>query len=281
MADEEIKGEEETPGEPPAIPIITTDTPTQTTTMEVHKHPHHVTHKKKLGEYLLEFFMLFLAVFLGFIAENIRETSAERHREHEYMQSLFNDLKSDTTKLGNNLKQYKVQLLAQDTLLKTCMLLDKGYNVIFYRNHFSISGFPDFGYTDATIQQLKNSGGFRLITDQKTVNKIMAYDAEVKSALGDENMMGNSFIKLLDYETELLNNQPLYEQSKLGKSAQQMEDNKFDVLLTHDKAALSKLWNKIFYCRSATFAVNAFMTHLKASATTLMEHLKKEYHLQD
>ena len=40
--------------------------------MEVHKHPHHVTHKKKWGEYLLEFLMLFLAVFLGFVAENIR-----------------------------------------------------------------------------------------------------------------------------------------------------------------------------------------------------------------
>ena len=37
--------------------------------MEVHKHPHHVTHKKKWGEYVLEFLMLFLAVFLGFLAE--------------------------------------------------------------------------------------------------------------------------------------------------------------------------------------------------------------------
>ncbi len=33
--------------------------------MEVHKHPHHVTHKKKWGEYLLEFIMLFLAVWMG------------------------------------------------------------------------------------------------------------------------------------------------------------------------------------------------------------------------
>ena len=32
--------------------------------MEVHKHPHHVTHKKKWNEYLLEFFMLFLCASL-------------------------------------------------------------------------------------------------------------------------------------------------------------------------------------------------------------------------
>ena len=52
-----------------------------TENMEVHKHPHHITHKKKWGEYLLEFFMLFLAVFLGFVAENFREHQVEHQRE--------------------------------------------------------------------------------------------------------------------------------------------------------------------------------------------------------
>ena len=46
----------------------------ETENMEVHKHPHHVTHKKKWGEYILEFLMLFLAVFLGFIAEKSKRT---------------------------------------------------------------------------------------------------------------------------------------------------------------------------------------------------------------
>jgi hypothetical protein len=32
---------------------------TEPSIMEVHKHPHHVTHKKKWGEYLLEFVMIF------------------------------------------------------------------------------------------------------------------------------------------------------------------------------------------------------------------------------
>ncbi len=65
------------------LPITETETisqPQETENMEVHKHPHHVTHKKKWTEYLLEFFMLFLAVFLGFLAENIREDNVERRR---------------------------------------------------------------------------------------------------------------------------------------------------------------------------------------------------------
>src|SRR5258708_5771712 len=67
----------------------------QTENMEVHKHPHHVTHKKKWGEYLLEFLMIFLAVTLGFFAENIRENISDKRRIHDYMQSMVNDLKND------------------------------------------------------------------------------------------------------------------------------------------------------------------------------------------
>src|SRR6478609_4573374 len=71
----------------------------ETENMEVHKHPHHVTHKKKWGEYLLEFLMLFLAVFLGFVAENIREHTVEKNRAKELAQSMLEDLKKDTAAL--------------------------------------------------------------------------------------------------------------------------------------------------------------------------------------
>src|SRR5215217_2135377 len=62
--------------------------------MEVHKHPHHVTHKKKWGEYVLEFFMLFLAVFLGFLVENYRESLVNEEKELHYMQNMVADLKA-------------------------------------------------------------------------------------------------------------------------------------------------------------------------------------------
>ena len=81
--------------------------------MEVHKHPHHVTHKKKWGEYLLEFFMLFLAVFLGFVAENIREDSVEKHREKQFMVSLVKDLELDTSEISksDNFRLQKIRAL--------------------------------------------------------------------------------------------------------------------------------------------------------------------------
>ena len=80
------------------IPVTEKDTITpnqETENMEVHKHPHHATHTKKWGEYLLEFIMLFLAVFLGFIAENIREHVVENDRVKEYAISLVQDLQNE------------------------------------------------------------------------------------------------------------------------------------------------------------------------------------------
>jgi hypothetical protein len=249
--------------------------------MEVQKHPHHVMHKKKWPEYLLEFFMLFLAVFLGFVAENIRETSVERHREQEYMQSLFHDLKADTTKLGNNLASYQRKLSGQDSLIKTYPLLDIGFNPVFYRNLISIEGFPDFIYTDATIQQLKNSGGFRLVRNHEAVQNIMSYDAVVKKALINEKNLGDRLQKMDEYGAEFFNRPALDEQIQKGKSLEQIEAEKLDWLFSHDKIVLSKYLNKILIYRELFAVITGNMEEVKSSAILLMKYLQKEYNLSD
>src|SRR5438477_13169233 len=63
--------------------------------MEVHQHTH--TERKKFTHYLWECLMLFLAVFCGFLAENFREHQVEHQREKQYMRSMLEDLKSDTS----------------------------------------------------------------------------------------------------------------------------------------------------------------------------------------
>jgi hypothetical protein len=65
--------------------------------MEVHAHTH--TERKKWTHYFWEFFMLFLAVTLGFFVENQREHLVEQQREKQFIRSLFNDIKADTTNL--------------------------------------------------------------------------------------------------------------------------------------------------------------------------------------
>ena len=81
--------------------------------MEVHHHSHN---PKKWKEYITEFIMLFAAVTLGFFAENKREEMVESHRAKQYMQSLYEDLKKDTSML-NSLESYdNLQISKIDTV---------------------------------------------------------------------------------------------------------------------------------------------------------------------
>src|ERR1700730_3398913 len=157
----------------------------ETENMEVHKHPHHVTHKKKWGEYLLEFIMLFLAVFLGFVAENVRERIVEHNIEKEYIHSLVEDLKSDTLQSNEVLKLLNSRIAGLDsviTALSSPGIIENSNNA--YRLWSKNIGFPDFISNDRTIQQLKNSGGLRFIRNKAVSDKIMEYGQVIRGYNG-------------------------------------------------------------------------------------------------
>ncbi|HEY1871477.1 MAG TPA: hypothetical protein VGG71_10485, partial [Chitinophagaceae bacterium] len=166
--------------------ISTSETDTEisnheTENMEVHKHPHHVTHKKKWGEYFLEFLMIFFAVTLGFVAENIRENIAERSRENEYIKSMIEDLRNDTLNLAW-LGQVDDSINHSiDTILLYYNDFGNSSNLALNRNIYSLLGYPVFTYTDRTIQQLKNSGGMRLIKNRTAADEITRYDNNVRN----------------------------------------------------------------------------------------------------
>ena len=252
----------------------------ETENMEVHKHPHLVTHKKKWGEYLLEFLMLFLAVFLGFIAENIREGSVERRREKEYIHSMINDLKTDTSKLSKNIAIYDRYIKMQDTLINTFPLLNNGFKDAFNRNLESITEYPPFVPTDATIQQLKYSGGFRILRNHNDIDSIMAYDATVKSVLLLELDLNKIFLTMLDLTAETFNFQSIWGLIEQGKSVEQLEIEKTDFLLTHDKITLAKYNNHLrFYNNIYKWVMKPKMEKVKIEATRLISYLEKEYQL--
>jgi hypothetical protein len=245
--------------------------------MEIHQHPD-IHHKpKKWKEYFLEFLMIFLAVFLGFVAENIRENSVERKKEKEYIHSMINDLKTDTSKLSEVNATYQQIILMQDTLLMTFSSLNNGFRSKFFRNFGGIGGYPDFIYTDATIQQLKNSGGFRILRNRNDIDSIMVYDEIVKKALINEAILSRSFVMQVDLTNETFNFQNLFEQMQLGKSLEKLETKKFDWLLTHDKNTLFKYYNHLrFYSNLCKGSMND-MKRVKIGATRLINFLEREY----
>jgi hypothetical protein len=159
------------------------------TNMEVHKHPHHVTHKKKWTEYLLEFFMLFFAVFLGFIAENIREHYAEKNKAKEFAKTLVNDLKKDTAEFSAAIARKDVCVYGIDTLVRLLRRDDyqsrlKEITQLFQyiRNNYYVTRH------DATEQQMISSGSLRYFNNPVLYNGITGYYGEVRTYNENNNL---------------------------------------------------------------------------------------------
>ena len=185
----------------------------ETKNMEVHHHGHHGHEKKTWKNYFWEFFMLFLAVFCGFLAEYQLEHVIEQQREKQYIRSLINDLKSDTLKLSEVINGFENVGLMQDTLLKTFSTINELDNKLFLRNFTGIMGYPDFIYSDATINQLKNAGGFRIFRNRNDIDSIMVYDAIVKKALLNEGTHGRYYEQLQNLTKETFNIPNLFNQA--------------------------------------------------------------------
>jgi len=122
--------------------------------MEVHHHAH--TPRKKWTHYFWEFLMLFLAVFCGFLAENQREHYVEHQREKQYINSMIEDIRSDTA--SSPIPVAKRILKRNDSLLME--LKNPGIFSDSRRAYYLWSEsdyYVPFVYNDRTIEQLKNS----------------------------------------------------------------------------------------------------------------------------
>ncbi|MEI6087454.1 MAG: hypothetical protein WCR66_07705 [Bacteroidota bacterium] len=181
---------------PPSIDIETINPNQELENMEIHKHPHHVTHKKKWGEYMLEFFMLFLAVFLGFLAENIREHNVEKDREKEYMVTLLEDLKSDTALLKHTVKYWENINYNIDSVTDAIQLPLSNIDLRKTYKHINNAlDYFSFSYNQRTTVQLKNAGGFRLLRNKIVANKIIDYDQFNNDAITNIAIQHHSFFE--------------------------------------------------------------------------------------
>ena len=250
--------------------------------MEVHHHTHDpfaTHHKKNFLSYFWEFLMLFLAVFCGFLAEYQLEHKIEKNREIQFIRLITEDITTDISKLNKNIMLFNENDVKQNSVLEALPTLEKGFSLKFYNNYRSFQWFPDFIYTDATIQQLKNSGGFRLIKNYKVIAGIMNYDAEVKKALINESNLGRVMEKSEDFSNDILNTYHLHNQLKQGITPKELEIEGFDYLLSNDRIPLSRFANHLFYHRRICNIVTENMKSVKFAGAQLLILLKTEYHL--
>ena len=246
--------------------------------MELH-HPH--VAKKSFKEYFFEFIMIFLAVTLGFFAENIREHRVEREREIQFMHSLLEDLKIDTTQVSNYIRFYRSIRNYCDSiqLSITHTNIFKNSND-FYNYTRKLAQYNRYYHTDRTIQQLKNAGNMRLIRKWNVSNAITEYDTQTKLLAEIDQQLNEEIIKYREYLIEFLDLSS-YDKSNPFGSFMDMSVHTHGNpgFIGNDSKKSLVIYNQAFTLKIFLNGVENSANTVSKSAKQLLDLVQKEYEI--
>jgi hypothetical protein len=249
--------------------------------MEVHHHPDLSHKKKQVKEYFLEFLMIFLAVTLGFFAESLRENMTKKEKEKDYINSFIKNLEDDTTNLSNTIdaNQQKLKALQSLMSLSTKNISDPTNRKLFYKSCTgkSIGYYSVFKSNDATMLQLKNSGGLQVIRRDHVADSIGKYDNEVKYIYAAETLYWNTSDQANLATQDVLDYSIFYDTSYFNKG---QFTNKFIPLKSDDPQKIKGLFNKVHYEIGGTRNYIDNLQRRLPFAIQLIYFLKKEYEIE-
>jgi hypothetical protein len=242
--------------------------------MEVHHHPDLHHEKKPWKEYLLEGLMIFLAVTMGFFAESLRENIGAKEKEKEYIASFENNLEKDKATLDYIIQDNKKKVKGLDTLLS---LFDKDMSnpanrKKVYDDSWCVSDFSVFISNDATMTQLKNSGGLQFIKHAHIADSVSKYDQEVRGIYAAEA----AYTKYTDYATEAMTDL-LYFNLKKNADGSWGNAKELYPLLSQDPQRVQIFFNKIKLERGWTQNYINNLNEKQPFVNQLIALLKKEY----
>ena len=251
--------------------------------MEVHHHSH--SHgKKNWKNYFWEFLMLFLAVFCGFLAEYYLEHRIEKERAKQYLQSLYEDLKTDTARLKLLIIRDNEKIAAMadmtscyDTVIKdmkttSCM----GMLVKCSRSN------TGFQITDRTLRQLSNAGGFRML-DKEDADSILVYENLFKNYYnfqstlfqGAQDNIRNTLNQLADFKVNVS-----LQAVTLQNTDTTSGKLSGPLLFTEDRVLLNKWFNELALYLRATKGQRSQLIVMRDMATRLIEFYKQRHKLE-
>ena len=249
--------------------------------MEVHAHTHPSTssgHRKKWTHYFWEFLMLFLAVFCGFLAEYQLEHKIENDREVQYIKSLVEDLMEDTTELTSTINDFDSHRKRNDSLINLLTgtdIKDHGRELYYFARYASRS--VRLALHDLTIQQMKSSGGFRLIRKQKVSKAIIEYYNRIVfiDYLHDiEKAETDEYIKMvLDIFHPVIFNNMIMADNILTRPTGN------PALLTYDSKTLLRFAGMVSYINNTKLGLSIAELKMKKAAKELILLIKNEYRL--
>jgi len=247
------------------------------------RHHRDLRHKPKTWkEYILEFIMIFLAVTLGFVAENFREYLGERAKEKDYIEGFIRNLKDDTTLLSHVVESDRKQVKGLDSMLMLAhanMDIDSNRRLFYHYVRIHCYSLSSFKSNDATLQQLKSTGDYRLIKKDYVADSLTKYDADIHSLYKQGDYYEDYFKEILSRLDELADMTILGDTSFIRND--KMMNKPFPPFQLED-GELTTFFNKIMIFRIITDAyVEDNLVPQLEHSKRLSAFLKNKYEIQD
>lgn len=246
--------------------------------MEVHHHGH-VHETKKWKEYVFQFLMLFLAVFCGFLAEYQLEHVIEHNREKQFINSMISDLQDDLQYMDYCIGYEQVREKNLDTLndlLNNPTLAKQQGDQLYYAARMG-PRYEPFANNSRTFDQLRYSGGFRLIRNAAASDKIMGYYNHFTLIRLLEDNYNHEFDNYKRVAAGILDPGILRRQEGANGEIRISNDN--PALQTYDPKLLKELSFHTLQMNGSRRSKLALIEKLKKAADELITFLKKSYHL--
>jgi hypothetical protein len=231
--------------------------------MEVHHHPKHVNSARTLKEYVFEFLVIFIAIAGSYMAENIREFFADRHKEYEYLENLLANIVEDVRNIDDAIIKNSEQEKGLDSLLLTLKGDMSGENLRrFYSLNLKYTGnCYNWILNTSTLNAIMKSGALNLIKDKDISDGIVDYDNSITVSNKQAELLESRFINAMDKQSELVD---FLELSKLGRDslvAWRYTAKTLPALLSKDRKQLNGFYFNVIMFKGS---IHGYILKLKA-----------------
>ena len=219
--------------------------------------------------------MIFLAVTMGFFAESLRENINDRAKAKEYIQSFYEDLKTDTAKISEILHfdDEKINGLSNisncyDTVSQNMQSASCLFRIV--KNTFS--NMP-FQITDRTLQTACQCGRLSLYYRKQDADSITRYlkdfnyirDFQSTGYQQAEDEVRKTFSQLVNVKATLQLFNP---------------EIKGELLFSHDRALLNEYFNELIKYDAFTNAQRKLLKGFRDNQIQMIGFFRNKYHFE-
>jgi len=252
--------------------------------MEIHYNPH-LEKNSKWKTYLLEFMMIFFAVCAGFLAERFREELKDKEHLHKYIVSMVADLKSDIMMFDSTMTENAESRRMTDSLISLLKTKSKNTSEIYYLARTIPLKRDSYYPNTKTFDQLKSSGGLRLIEQENILDSITSYYQALKwfDVEGSNLYQASEHVFVAD--ERLFDGMVFQKMLKTMKSGSYSSDFEKPFgnppLLTSDLISINSVIMSYHALCSVSLVMEDESKISRSQAKRLVTLLEKEYNLKD